>query len=64
MTSTILKTMLWTAAGYLAGSIMFSAWLVRVFLKKDIEQTGDGRDGDNIHGACLQMYNQETKSRG
>jgi glycerol-3-phosphate acyltransferase PlsY len=63
MTFAILNAVLWTVIGYLAGSLMSSAWLVRIFLKQDIEQAGGGRDGGNTHGACLPVYNQETKSR-
>lgn len=45
MISVILNAALWTAAGYLAGSLMFSAWLVRIFTKKDIRDFGDENPG-------------------
>lgn len=45
MLTDILKTSLWTAIGYLSGSFMFSAWLVRLFVKKDVREFGDGNPG-------------------
>lgn len=39
------SALLWVAAGFGAGSLPFSAWLVRAFSRKDIRQTGDGNPG-------------------
>jgi len=36
---------LWTGAGFLAGSLMFSYWLGRLFAKKDVREYGDANPG-------------------
>lgn len=41
----IYKSMLWTVIGYLSGSLMFSAWLVRLFKRKNIKEIDDGNPG-------------------
>jgi glycerol-3-phosphate acyltransferase PlsY len=41
----ILNALFWTVIAYLAGSLMFSTWLVRVFTKRDIRDFGDGNPG-------------------
>ena len=41
----ILDTLLWAAAGFLAGSIPFSLWLGELFLGEDIRRYGDRNPG-------------------
>lgn len=38
-------TLLWTLAGFIMGSLPFSYWIGRAFLKKDIRNYGDGNPG-------------------
>ena len=40
-----LLVLLWIALGFLSGSIPFSVWLGRVFLRSDIRRVGDGNPG-------------------
>jgi len=39
------RVILWTAVGFVSGSIPFSPWLVRLLLGQDIRQYGDGNPG-------------------
>ncbi|MBN2379857.1 glycerol-3-phosphate acyltransferase [candidate division WOR-3 bacterium] len=43
--SQILNVLFWTLVGYLSGSLMFSAWLVRLSKSKDILEIDDGNPG-------------------
>lgn len=40
-----MSVLLWSAVGYLAGSLPFSVWLGRLFLGTDIRKFGDGNPG-------------------
>lgn len=40
-----LKAMLWTSIGFLSGSMMFSYWLGKLFIKKDVRDYGDANPG-------------------
>ena len=41
----MLEMLVWTAIGFVAGSLPFSVWIGRVALKKDITQFGDANPG-------------------
>lgn len=41
----IASVVLWTAIGFLSGSLMFSQWLARAFLRADLRTVGDGNPG-------------------
>jgi glycerol-3-phosphate acyltransferase PlsY len=40
-----LNTLYWTAFGFVCGSLMFSVWLGRLALRRDIREVGDGNPG-------------------
>jgi glycerol-3-phosphate acyltransferase PlsY len=39
------QVVLWTLIGFFLGSLPFSVWLGRLFLRKDVRQYGDGNPG-------------------
>lgn len=39
------NVLIWTGIGFLAGSLMFSYWLGKVFLRKDVREYGDANPG-------------------
>ncbi len=39
------NVILWTGIGFAAGSLMFSYWLGKIFLKKDVREYGDANPG-------------------
>jgi acyl phosphate:glycerol-3-phosphate acyltransferase len=41
----MVQVILWTLVGFFLGSLPFSVWLGRLFLRKDIRQYGDGNPG-------------------
>jgi acyl phosphate:glycerol-3-phosphate acyltransferase len=41
----MVQAVLWTLVGFFLGSLPFSVWLGRLFLRKDIRQYGDGNPG-------------------
>jgi glycerol-3-phosphate acyltransferase PlsY len=43
--SDLINVLFWTLVGYLSGSLMFSAWLVKLFKHKDISEIDDGNPG-------------------
>lgn len=45
MTGSLLTTLLWTIIGFASGSLMWSVWVGRWALGKDIRQYGDGNPG-------------------
>jgi glycerol-3-phosphate acyltransferase PlsY len=58
-----LTVLLWTCLGFLSGSIPFSVWLGRIFLRSDIRRFGDGnpgaasvvRSGSRVLGLAVMM---------
>lgn len=45
MTDQLLPTIIWTAIGFLSGSLMLGYWLGRLALKTDVRAVGDGNPG-------------------
>lgn len=45
MSADLLKVFLWTGVGLLAGSMMFSVWMGKLLLKKDVRTYGDANPG-------------------
>lgn len=41
----MLNVMVWTLIGFIAGSLMFSYWLGKIFLKQDVRDYGDSNPG-------------------
>lgn len=39
------KVLLWTGIGFASGSLMFSYWVGKIFLKKDVRDYGDANPG-------------------
>ncbi|MCK4232557.1 glycerol-3-phosphate acyltransferase [candidate division WOR-3 bacterium] len=45
MSVDLLKVFLWTGVGFLSGSMMFSVWMGKLLLKKDVRAYGDANPG-------------------
>jgi len=45
MSADFLKVFLWTGVGFLSGSMMFSVWMGKLLLKKDVRAYGDANPG-------------------
>lgn len=53
MNENLSMSLIWTGAGLVSGSLMFSYWLGKLFSKKDIRDYGDGNPGaTNTWKAC------------
>jgi len=50
MNSNLLHVLLWTGVGFAAGSMMFSVWMGKLLIKKDVREYGDANPGAITRG--------------